>query len=49
MRVAACKAGLPFEVAFREDDGFVLAWVVAASENEGADFNWHNLTWRKGK
>jgi hypothetical protein len=48
LRVAACKAGLPYDVAFREDDGFVLAWVVAAGENDGAQYNWDDLTW-KGK
>jgi hypothetical protein len=49
LRVAACKAGLPFEVAFREDDGFVFAWVVAAGENEGGEFDWNASAWRKRK
>jgi hypothetical protein len=41
--------GLPFDVAFREDDGFVLAWVVAAGENEGGNFDWAGLRWREMK
>lgn len=46
MRVAACKAGLPFDVAFAEDDGFVNAWNVAAGEVEGHEYDWGRERWQ---
>jgi hypothetical protein len=38
---------LPFDVAFDAPDHFVVAWVVAAGEMEGGEFDWHSMQWRK--
>jgi hypothetical protein len=47
MRVAACGGTLPFDVAFSADDSFVMAWVVAAGENDGSQFDWQAMKWRE--
>jgi len=47
MRVAACKFGLPFDACFAADDSFVLAWIVAAGECEGGEFDWRWMRWRQ--
>jgi hypothetical protein len=38
---------LPFDVAFSADDDFVLAFLIAKGENEGAEFDWAGMQWRK--
>jgi hypothetical protein len=49
MRVAAVKAGLPFDVAFSADDSFVLAWLIADGENQGGEFSFSTMAWRERK
>jgi hypothetical protein len=49
MRVAAVGAGLPFDVSFAADDGFVVAWLVAKGENDGGAFNWDRMEWNERK
>jgi hypothetical protein len=45
LRVAACGGTMSFDIAFSADDDFVLAWIVAKGENEGATFDWVNMQW----
>jgi hypothetical protein len=45
MRVAACNAGLPFDVAFGAEDHFVIAWVIANGENDGGEFDFNAMRW----
>ncbi len=47
MRVAACNAGLPFDVAFSAPDDFVLAWLIAHGENNGGKFDRRSNRWIK--
>jgi hypothetical protein len=37
---------MPFDAAFAEDDGMVLAWIVAHGENGGGSFDWDSMRWR---
>jgi hypothetical protein len=37
---------MPFSEAFASDDGLVQAWVVAAGEMEGHEYDWQELKWR---
>ena len=43
--VAAAGGILPFDIAFSADIGFLLAWVVARGENDGAMFDWARMRW----
>lgn len=36
-----------FDPNVLEDDGFILAWTVAAGEMMGLEFDWSSFTWRK--
>jgi hypothetical protein len=40
---------LDFHVAFEADDGFILAWLVANGENNGASFDWDAGRWASPK
>jgi hypothetical protein len=33
------------DIAFAADDGFVLAWLVAHGENNGATYDWVTKEW----
>jgi hypothetical protein len=44
LRVAACER-LDFDVAFSAADDFVLAWLIAKGENDGALFDWDRMIW----
>jgi hypothetical protein len=45
LRVAASGGTLPFDVAFSAGDDFVLAWLIANGENNGAVFDWIRMRW----
>ena len=36
---------LPFDIAFSVGDDFVLAWLIAKGENDGALFDWDTMRW----
>jgi hypothetical protein len=41
------KNGVPFDVAFAWDEAFVLAAVVIFGEQEGGEFDWSDMRWKR--
>lgn len=43
------KSGVPFDVAFSADPGFVLAWCIASGIIDGGRFNWGEMRWERAE
>ena len=41
------KIGVPFREAWEMNPAMRLAWLVVDGENEGREFDWAELAWRK--